>query len=259
MARKPSRPTYELYYWPGIQGRGEFVRLAFEAAEVPYVDVGRLPVSRGGGAAAVSRLLEEPGPWLIPFGPPALLHGKTLVAQTAAILQYLAPRIGLVPRNAPSRLRAHQIQLTIADLVAETHDTHHPIASSLYYEDQKPEAARRAAAFVRDRIPRFLRYLDRALDSNPAGKGRWLVGRRLSYADLSTFQVLAGLRHAFPRAMTRHERGVPRLGALHDRVAALPPIAAYLASERRLPFNQAGIFRHYPELDAVDSSNPRRS
>ncbi len=257
MQRRPD-PRYRLFYWPGIQGRGEFVRLAFEAAGVPYVDVGRLPASRGGGAAAVARLLEEPGPWLTPFGPPALVHGKTLVAQTAAILQYLAPRLGLVPRDEASRLRAHQIQLTIADLVAETHDTHHPIASSLYYEDQKPEAARRAAAFVRERIPRFLRYLDRAFDSNPAGKGRWLVGRRLSYVDLSAFQVLAGLRHAFPRAMVRHERRVPRLVALHDRVAALPSVAAYLASERRLPFNEAGIFRHYPELDVAPGAAPRK-
>jgi glutathione S-transferase len=248
MPRRSAAP-YRLFYWPGIQGRGEFIRLAFEAAGVPYVDVGRLPASRGGGAAAVARLLEEPGPWLTPFGPPVLIHGKTLVAQTAAILQYLAPRLGLVPRDEGSRLRAHQLQLTIADLVAEAHDTHHPIASSLYYEDQKPEATRRAGAFVRVRIPRFLRYLDRALDSNPAGKGRWLVGRKLSYVDLSTFQVLAGLRYAFPRAMARHERRVPRLVALHDRVAALPPIAAYLASERRLAFNEAGIFRHYPELD----------
>jgi glutathione S-transferase len=249
--RRRSRPPYRLFYWPGIQGRGEFIRLAFEAAAAPYVDVGRLPASRGGGAGAVARLLEEPGPWLTPFGPPVLLHGRTLVAQTAAILQYLAPRLGLVPRDEASRRRAHQIQLTIADLVAETHDTHHPIASSLYYEDQRPEAARRARAFVRERIPRFLRYLDRALDSNPAGKGRWLVGRKLSYVDLSAFQVMAGLRYAFPRAMALRERLVPRLGALHDRVAALPPIADYLASERRLPFNEEGIFRRYPELDAA--------
>jgi glutathione S-transferase len=172
-----------------------------------------------------------------------------LVAQTAAILQWLGPRLGLVPRDEASRLRAHQIQLTIADLVAEVHDTHHPVAVSLHYEDQRREAARRAEHFVRERIPMYLRYLDRALDSNAAGKGRRLVGRALSYPDLSAFPVVAGLRYAFPRATRRHERRVPRLGALHDRVAALPRIAAYLASERRIPFNEAGIFRHYPELD----------
>jgi glutathione S-transferase len=251
-------PPYQLFYWPGIQGRGEFVRLAFEAAGVPYLDVARVTASRGGGTGAVARLLEEPGPWLTPLGPPALRHGKVLVAQTAAILQYLAPRLGLVPKDEASRLRAHQIQLTIADLVAEVHDTHHPIAVSLHYEDQRPEAARRSAAFVRERIPKFLGYLDRALDSNRAGKGRWLVGRGLSYVDLSTFQVVAGLRYAFPRAMARHERRVPRLGALHDRVAALPRIAAYLASERRIPFNEWGIFRHYPELDLAPEAARRK-
>ncbi len=255
----PSEPRYELFYWPGIQGRGEFIRLAFEDAGVPYVDVGRMPDPEGGGAAAIERLLEEPGPWLTPLGPPALRHGDVLVAQTAAILQYVAPRIGVVPDDEASRLRAHQIQLTLADLVAETHATHHPVATSLYYEDQKAEAARNAEAFVRERVPLFLRYLDRALDSNPAGGGRWLVGSDCSYVDLSTFQVIAGLRYAFPNAMRRHERRVPRLSALHDAVAARPRIAAYLASDRRLPFNEWGIFRHYPELDLATgrSATPR--
>jgi len=242
-------PLHELFYWPGIQGRGEFVRLAFEAAGVPYVDVARLPVRRGGGAAAVTRFLAARGPWLAPLGPPAVRHGRVVVAQTAAILQWLAPRLRLVPRDEGSRLRAHQLQLTVADLVAEAHDTHHPVAASLYYEDQKPEAARRAESFRRERIPMFLGYLDRALDSNRAGRGRWLAGRGLSYPDLSAFQVISGLRQAFPRAMARHERRVPRLGDLHDRVAALPRVAAYLASDRRIPTDQGGIFRHYPELD----------
>ena len=141
--------------------------------------------------------------------------------------------------------------------MAETHDTHHPVAVSLHYEDQRREAARRSSFFVSERIPLFLGYLDGALDSNPAGKGRALVGRGLSYVDLSTFQVVAGLRYAFPRAMARHERRVPRLGALHDRVAALPRIAAYLASDRRLPFNEWGIFRHYPELDLAEARSAR--
>src|SRR5512138_3495105 len=248
---------YQLLYWPGLQGRGEFVRLAFEDAGVPYDDVGRMPEQEGGGAGAIERLLEEPGPWLTPFGPPALRHGDVLVAQTAAILQWLAPRIGQVPADEASRLRAHQIQLTIADLVAEVHDTHHPVSGALYYEDQKREAARRAEWFVRERIPMFLRYLDRALDSNPAGGGRWLVGGDCTYVDLSTFQVIAGLRYAFPRAMARHERDFPRLVALHDAVAARPRIAAYLASPRRWPFNEYGIFRHYPELDLAEPKGRR--
>jgi glutathione S-transferase len=255
----PSRrvgPRYELFYWPGIQGRGEFVRLAFEAAGVPYVDVGRLPPPRG-GAGRIARLIGEPGPWLTPLGPPALRYGRTLVAQTAAILQWVAPRLGLVPRDEASRLRAHQLQLTIADLVAEAHDTHHPVGVSLYYEDQREEAARRAASFVSERIPLFLGYLERSFDSNRAGRGRWLVGRGLSYVDLSAFQVVAGLRYAFPRATARAERRLPHLVALHDRIAALPRIAAYLASPRREPFNEDGIFRHYPELDLPGPSAGR--
>jgi glutathione S-transferase len=256
--RSPRSKAYELFYWPGIQGRGEFVRLAFEAAAAPYVDVARLPASRGGGAAAITRFLAARGPWLAPLGPPAVRHGRTVVGQTAAILQWLGPRLGLVPRDEASRLRAHQLQLTIADLVAEAHDTHHPVAVSLYYEDQRAEAARRSEHFREERIPMFLRYLDRALDSNRAGRGRWLVGRGLSYPDLSAFQVIAGLRHAFPRATSRHERRLPRLGALHDRVAALPRIAAYLASERRIPTDEGGIFRRYPELDDPPRGGERR-
>jgi glutathione S-transferase len=249
MARAATQPEYELIYWPGLQGRGEFIRLAFEDAGVPYRDLAQLPAREGGGAGAVTRILEEPGEWLTPLGPPALRHGKVLVAQTAAILQYLGPRLRLVPRDEESRRRAHQVQLTIADLVAEVHGTHHPVAGGLYYEDQKREAKRYCEHFTAERIPLFLGYLDRALDSNPAGKGRWLVGARCGYPDLSTFQVIAGLRYAFPNAMARHERRVPRLGAVHDAVAARPGIAAYLASDRRIPFNEHGIFRHYPELD----------
>ncbi|HET7754501.1 MAG TPA: glutathione S-transferase [Anaeromyxobacteraceae bacterium] len=243
------RPEYELFYWPGIQGRGEFVRLAFADAGVPYDDVARRSESEGGGVAALLALLEGGGPWLAPFGPPALRHGKVIVAQTAAILQYVAPRIGVVPDDEASRLRAHQIQLTISDLVAEAHDAHHPISVSLYYEDQRPEAERRANAFVRERIPKFFEYFDRALDSNRPGRGRWLVGSRCSYVDLSLFQIVAGLRYAFPRAMRRYESRFPRLIAIHDAVAARPRVSAYLASDERLPFNEQGIFRHYPELD----------
>ncbi len=254
----PTKAEYELYYWPGIQGRGEFVRLAFEDAGVPYEDVGRRS-SQGGGVAAIERMLRGSRRYLTPLGPPFLRHGEVVIAQTAAILQYVAPRIGVVPRDEASRLRAHQIQLTLADLVAEVHQVHHPIAVSLYYGDQKEEAARCAEAFLRERIPKFLAYLDRAFDSNPAGGGRWLVGRRCSYVDLSTFQVVAGLRYAFPRAMRQHERRHPRLAALHEAVRARPRISAYLASDRRIPFNEDGIFRHYPELDLPERAASARA
>jgi len=241
---------YELVYWPGIPGRGEFVRLAFEFAGVPYRDLARVADAEGGGASAVTKVLETSGLELAPFAVPALRHGKRVISHTAAILQYLGPRLGLVPDDEDSRLRAHQLELTITDCVAEAHDVHHPIASSLYYEDQKSEALRRAPRFLKDRMPKFLRYFERALDSNPSGEGTRLVGTQRSYPDLSLFQVLAGLRYAFPRAMARDEPTVPRLVALHDAVAREPRIAAYLASERRQAFNQHGLFRHYPELDA---------
>jgi glutathione S-transferase len=236
--------TYELYYWPTIQGRGEFVRLALEAAGADYVDVGRRP----GGVAAMQRLMDEAGAAHPPFAPPFLKDDDVLIAQTANILLFLGRRHGLAPREEAGRLWAHQLQLTIADVVDEAHDTHHPIASSLYYEDQKDEAARRAADFIANRIPKYLGYFERVLEHNPQGE-RHLVGRRLSYCDLSLFQLVAGLRYAFPGAMARLEPHFPRVAALHDRIAARPQVAAYLKSPRRIAFNEQGIFRHYPELD----------
>jgi glutathione S-transferase len=240
---------YELYYWPSIQGRGEFVRLALEEAGADYVDVAREPERKGGGTRAMLRLLDGAGVARPPFAPPFLKAGKLVIGQTANILFYLGPRHGLAPAGEPGRLWAHQLQLTLADLVQEIHDTHHPISGNLYYEDQKAEARRRAADFLKSRAPKFLGYFERVLERNPTGRGR-LVGARLSYPDLSLFQVVAGLRYAFPRAMARLGRRHPRVAALHDAVAARPRIAAYLASPRRIPFSEEGIFRHYAELDA---------
>lgn len=239
---------YELYYWPHIQGRGEFVRLVLEEGGADYVDVARLPESEGGGRAAVSRLLERAADGRTPFAPPILKAGKRLVSQTANILHYLGPRLGLVPKAEAARLWAHQLQLTIADFVVEAHDTHHPIAKSLYYEDQKPEALRRSADFRSLRLPKFLGYFERVLKSNPAGD-RHAIGKALTYVDLSLFQLVAGLDYAFPRAMARARSDYPLLFALHRRVTERPRIAAYLASPRRIPFNDKGLFRHHPELD----------
>ena len=73
--------------------------------------------------------------------------------------------------------------------------------------------------------------------------------RKLTYADLSLFQMLEGLRYAFPNAMKRQEKKMPRALALLERVARRPRIAAYFASKRRIPFNEQGIFRYYKELD----------
>jgi glutathione S-transferase len=241
---------YELYYWPSIQGRGEFVRLVLEEAAVPYVDVARLPKKSGGGIPGMMKVLrgELPGP--PPLAPPVLKAGDLVIAQTTNILQFLASRFGLVPADEPSRLHANQLALTIADLVAEAHDTHHPIASSLYYEDQQTEARRRASNFVSERLPKFLSYFERVLEKNERGKRRHLIGAGLTYVDLAMFQILSGIGYAFPNALSRLAPGIPLLAALRDRVAARPRIAAYLASERRLPFNNEDIFRHYPELDA---------
>lgn len=245
--------AYELHYWSTIQGRGEFVRLALEEAGADYVDVARGVGKRAGGMDAMMAFLDGDAPTSKrlarpPFAPPFLKDGRRLIGQTAAILLHLGDRHGLAPKGEADRMWAHQVQLTIADLVAEAHDSHHPVGMGLYYEDQKPEAARRAQEFRRQRIPKYLGWFERILERNPKGDGH-LVGGRATYADLSLFQAVEGLRYAFPRAAKRALGKCPRVIALHDAVAARPRIAAYLASERRIPFNEQGIFRRYRELD----------
>jgi glutathione S-transferase len=237
----------DLYYWPSIQGRGELVRLLLEEGAADYVDVAREP----GGMAAMMKVLAGERRGALPFAPPFVVFGDVVVSQTANVLAFLAPTLGLAPDDPAGRAEAMQIQLTIADLLAEVHDTHHPIAGRLYYEDQNKEALRRAQSFVADRLPKYLGWLERVLERNSASEGRWLIGDGPTYVDLSAFQMIDGLRYAFPNAMARLEPKLPRLIALRDRVAARPRIAAYLESPRRLPFNQQGIFRRYPELDAA--------
>jgi glutathione S-transferase len=240
--------SYELYYWPGIQGRGEFVRLALEDAGAAYADVARGPQAMGMGVQAMLDFMDGGKPAHPPFAPPFIKAGDLVIGQTANILQFLGPRLGLAPKEAAMRLWAHQIQLTIMDLVAEIHDTHHPISSQLYYREQKPEAKRRAADFIGARLPKFLAYFEGLLAHAHDGEPR-LVGQAHSYVDLSMFQIVEGLRYAFPRSMKSIEAGCPLLLALHARVMRRPRIAAYLCSPRRLPFNNEGIFRHYAELD----------
>lgn len=240
---------YELYYWPTIQGRGEFVRLALEDAGADYVDVARLPEASGGGEAALLQRMQEGDGVHPPFAPPFLKAGRALIAQTANILLFLGPRLDLVPADETGRLWTHQLQLTVADLVAEVHDSHHPIASALYYEDQQDEAKRRAADLRRRRLPKYLKYFERVLALNARGRSRCLVGSATTYADLSLFQIIEGLRYAFPRTLRKLEPALPLTMELHDRVAQRPGITAYLASPRRIPFNNEGIFRRYPELD----------
>jgi glutathione S-transferase len=222
---------YELFYWPEIQGRGEFVRLALEDAGSSYVDVARDSTRKSG----LMRELSTQHVFALPF----LRTGKLVLGQTANILHFLGPRLGLAPQSEAARAKLHQEQLTIMDWVVEVHDTHHPIASSLYYEDQLPEAKRRAELFRKERLPKFLSYFEAGVKPRA----------RVTYVELSLFQMIEGLRYAFPKAMRRLERRHPGLVAVHERVRRRPRLSAYLASERRLPFNQAGIFRHYPELD----------
>ena len=240
--------AYELFYWPTIQGRGEFVRLALEAAGAPYVDVARGAAADGGGLPALLGGLDDATAVQPPFAAPFLRDGELLIGQTAAILHPLAPQLKLVARSDRARAWTQQIQLTIADMVSEAHDTHHPVALDLHYEAQKPEALRRATAFCRQRIPKFLHWFERIVARNPAGP-RHLVGGKLSYADLSLFQLIEGLSYAFPTATAQVLAGTPGIVQLHDRVAALPRVAAYLASPRRVPFSEEGLFRRYPELD----------
>jgi glutathione S-transferase len=233
---------YELYYWPGIQGRGEYARLALEEAGADYADVARTER----GMAAMMRMMElrKGTP---PFAPPFLKAGKLVIGQTANILLYLGSRLGLAPKPEAGKLWVHQLQLTVTDLVQEIHDTHHPLGPTLYYEDQRAPAKKRSEEFWNERVPKYLGYFEGILNSNG---GSYLTGRRLSYVDLSLFQIVEGLRYAFPKRMKAFERNIPGLIGLHDRIAGRPNIKAYLASDRRIAFNEDGIFRHYKELDS---------
>ena len=237
---------YELYYHAANQGRGEFIRLPLEDASADYVDVAR-ETGPGLGAEAMLRFMKDAGVEHPPFAPPFLKAGKLVIGQTANILLFLGPKLRLAPRAEAGRLWAHQLQLTVSDLLQEIQCTHHPIAHGLYYHDQKPEALVNTKHFLAERLPKFLGYFERVLGGV---KGGHMLGRSLTYVDFSMFQLLEGLRFSFPRTLRRVEAGHPGLVALHDRIAARPRIAAYLKSPRRIPFNDRGIFRHYPELEA---------
>lgn len=240
-------PTYQLYYWPGLQGRGEFVRLLFEDAGVDYVDVARTPKEDGGGVPALLAMMNDGIGGVVPYAPPIVVVGEQIVWQTANVLQFVARREGLVPDDAYAQARLHQLQLTIADLVGEAHDTHHPISTGLYYEDQKAEALRATQHFVDQRLPKFLRHFEMNL-------GASFVPDAVTYVDLSMWQTIEGLKAAFPRAMAKTLPVYPKLEALHATVASRPRLAAYVASDRRLAFNEDGIFRPYPELDVLPAA-----
>jgi glutathione S-transferase len=240
---------YTLYYWPGIQGRGEYVRLALEYAGAKYVDIALVPEKKGGGVPAIEKYLEGRAVRRPPFAPPFLKAGRLLIGQTANILQYLGGPLRLAPRDEAGRLWTHQLQLTIADFIVEIHDTHHPIGGGLYYEEQKGPAKARTKGFLAQRLPKFLGYFERVIERNPA-RATGMVGARLTYADLSMAQVIAGLEYAFPKAMRKAMPKYPRLRALADHAFSRPGIVRYLASRRRLPFNNDDLYRRYPGLDA---------
>ena len=232
--------AYNLWYWPNIQGRGEFVRLALEAAGIAYRDCAR----ELGAEALAEDMKRYDRP---PFAPPYLELDGIAIAQVANILGYLGSQHDLAPSNMADRFWVHQVQLTIADVIAEVHNIHHPVELMAYYDDQKPEAARAAKQFREERLPKFLRYFEHAADANP---GEWLIDHRFTYADTSLFQLVEGLRYMFPRRMAAVESDYPGVIRIRDQVAALPGIRDYLKSDRRIGFNEEGIFRHYPELDA---------
>ena len=238
---------YELYYWPGIQGRGEFVRLALEEGGAEYIDTALVPEDEGGGVSEMMKFIDGPDIARPPFAPPFLKAGTRLIGQTPNILLFLGGRLGLAPTDATGRLWVHQLQLTLGDFVVEIHDTHHPLGGGLYYEAQKPESRRRSKEFLVNRLPKFLGYFERVIERNLDGK-RWLAGKQITYADLSMAQVIAGLRYAYPQASAKALRACPRLCTLHDTVFARPRITRYMASGRRLAFNNDDLFRRYPEL-----------
>ena len=233
---------YQLFYWPGIQGRGEFVRLALEDAGAEYDDVARKP----GGMNKMMTMMDGSRDKHPPFAPPFLKAGKLVIAQVANILFFLGPRLRLAPRDEAGRLWLNQLQLTVTDFVKEIHDVHHPVGTGLYYEDQKPEAKRFAESFLAERAPKYLGYFEKLLKKSG---GPYMLGRKISYLDLSMFQLIEGLRYAFPRSMKIIERKASGIVGVRDCVALRPNINAYVGSRRRIAFNESGIFRHYPELD----------
>ena len=239
---------YKLYYWPMIQGRGEVIRLSFEEAGVEYIDVARNNQGQEDNQNAIIDILQNTNLMSPPFAPPFLIDGDIIIAQAAAILQYLAPKIGLIGESQEEQIFAHQIQLTVSDFLTEVHDTHHPIASELFYEDQIEESKRRSANFIKIRIPKYLNYFEKIISNNKSNSG-WLIGNSLTYPDLSLFQIIEGLHYAFPKAFANIAGNYTNTITLRDAVAARPNIASYLKSNRRIEFNTMGVFRYYPELD----------
>lgn len=257
--RPRTNPTFELLYHPSVPGRGEFIRLALEAASIPYNDVANND-KKGYSivqAACSPKSTGDTDGNPPAFAPPALRvpgagkDGKTLlIYQTPNILIYLGPHLGLAPEDEVERLWVNQNMLTALDLNNETHDTHHPIAVMQYYEDQKEEALKKSKNFRENRIPKYFSFFERVLKGNEeTGKGKYLVSDMLTYADTTLWQVMDGLHFAFPKELEARSNDYPLLfGTFYPSIKEEKHLKEYLASDRRLPYSM-GVFRHYPELD----------
>jgi len=238
--------AYELYYWPFIPGRGEPVRLTFAFGGVAYRDVAREAPSPKEGAEILVSFNEGERSEGHPFAPPYLIVDedgeRTLHWQSAHLCDLVARREGLVDEANASY--AASLVLTLADLMDEAHDTHHPLATGLYYEEQKDAAKVRAGYFWENRIPKYLGFFE-----HHASDAGTLVGEATSHVDAIAWHVLEGLHYAFPKAMASYAGRWPKLEALRACVPQHPSLGAYIASDDRMAFNEQGIFRRYPELD----------
>ena len=232
--------TLQLWYWPDIPGRGEFIRVALEAAEVEYADMAR----EKGAEALLEDMASRSG--IAPLAPPYIIDGDLCLGQTAHILAVLADRYGFGAGELATDLQLIQLQLDVSDIVAEVHAVHHPISGALYYRDQMDAAYEAAQHFRETRIPKYLDHFEQALAVNC---GPCVLGDHWTHVDTSLFQLLEGLDYMFPSRMA--ELDYPRLALCREAVMEIDGIDAYLGSERRLAFNEDGLFRHYPELDAA--------
>jgi glutathione S-transferase len=198
--------VFELIYWPGDPGRAEHIRLALEYAGAKYIDTA---LSKDALTTVLAQISDDQlGDSLNPpcYAPPILRHGQLAINQTPNVLLYLGPKLGLVPgidENPNNLFRVNALALSALDgLSNEVHNCHHPISTSLYYEEQKDESIRASTAWVTKRLPIFLAYFQKVLSGEASGQGPWLFGGKTSYADLVLYHVRA-FAHFIPLPVNR--------------------------------------------------------